>query len=338
MFLKVALPSIKKAMGPVVAMGSVLSPHVSETKTNPSPKTSEVIYHYTSPLPDASSVSSKEEVEDKDETRSDNESCYEIIEVADSSVIQSIIHDPPTSCEIDMSIHAVEKSGVLEKRFPTISKKALDKTLDLVRDLLHEPSLMKALKEQIDIQKTLSSSSMSVVSSISEDNQFELIDHEWMVLAKRNECKLCHDLLAAPHLLNCEHSFCKSCLNTHLDSCSLDGHSSVELIHKCPVCKEEIFGDYRYEATLDENIASEAENLSESVYYKEWSLRRKVFLDERKDNTFEKFLENHQKIMEEELKQSNNEKKSETIFESYPMFVAAITILIVSTIIIIRHS
>lgn len=111
----------------------------------------------------------------------------------------------------------------------------------------------------------------------------------WEMLKDKYPCAICQDLLAAPSILNCSHSFCGSCLTDMIESCVLtntDGdddaeldelQQSCEIAYRCPQCKEEITNT-TFERLLDSDIQRLVDAVPDCEAKKHWKERRGKFL------------------------------------------------------------
>lgn len=95
----------------------------------------------------------------------------------------------------------------------------------------------------------------------------------WEDLSDKYPCPICADVLAAPVLLNCSHSYCWSCVSELLEASSK--HNS-RISPSCPTCKESI-ESYIYERTFDENISAQINNMPDSDYKRDWIARKEAF-------------------------------------------------------------
>eukprot|EP01039_Chlorochromonas_danica_P006526 gene6527-7197_t len=193
----------------------------------------------------------------------------------DKTVI-NLIQSPPTTTEVNNAIEVFrEHPEAMGMVLPSdIELHQLDSLLERVREISLAPGLIDALarkmdkKEQVEEKKT-------IVSSIPS---FEHPPKEWLELRYKYPCSICQDVLAAPVLLECEHSFCGHCIMEHCQACQ---SNDIEVVYKCPVCCEE-YVDPRYERQLDGTICDAVENIPDCKAKREWTERRELYLSERK--------------------------------------------------------
>jgi hypothetical protein len=112
----------------------------------------------------------------------------------------------------------------------------------------------------------------------------------WDLLKDKYPCCICVDVLAAPTLLSCSHSFCGQCFEDHRNRCvpcdgnNLDmqtssfSYDNVDVVVECPTCRQTVLHT-SFERTLDGAI-EEAVRAAPDCEYKElWKERQKSFKD-----------------------------------------------------------
>jgi hypothetical protein len=105
-------------------------------------------------------------------------------------------------------------------------------------------------------------------------------EEAWEALVADQKCSLCIDLLAAPVILECSHSFCGGCLHNYLGGSMVCGEvGSDAVINLCPVCRSEINSPPIYERNLDTSIVSKTKEINASGdQYLDWQVRRETYL------------------------------------------------------------
>jgi Zinc finger, C3HC4 type (RING finger) len=175
--------------------------------------------------------------------------------------------------------------------------RAWEKVLDGVRNLLSDQERVDAIMNEMlksesnKIQEELMSlasdsgteTSVSDIETVTESSMtsknFLPISqqHQWDDLARDHPCRLCKELLAAPVITNCSHSFCGACLNDHIESIS---SIDIDVVHSCPCCRYPILTPI-YERVLDENIAKKVGTLSRCCMSVRWQERRDKYLKDK---------------------------------------------------------
>jgi hypothetical protein len=103
----------------------------------------------------------------------------------------------------------------------------------------------------------------------------------WNNVVKDQKCLLCIDLLAAPVILGCTHSFCGSCIHNYTHC---GGDSEADVTHFCPICRSEILSKGIYERNLDMSIVNQVESLHFSCeQIEDWKARREEYLELMKE-------------------------------------------------------
>lgn len=100
------------------------------------------------------------------------------------------------------------------------------------------------------------------------------VDECWASIASDYECSICLDVLAAPVILKCTHSFCGSCLQQH---CEIKGAGV-----SCPRCNAPVESAAIYERDMDEIIARKVKKIPRNANTSEWEKKRNAYLDHLK--------------------------------------------------------
>jgi hypothetical protein len=98
------------------------------------------------------------------------------------------------------------------------------------------------------------------------------------------------ELLAAPLIINCSHSFCGVCLADHLGSIS---SIDIDVVHSCPCCGDPILFT-TYERVLEGNITEEVGTLSRCSMSVRWQERR----DKQLKHSQKKFNRSREKAIQ----------------------------------------
>ena len=197
------------------------------------------------------------------------------------------------------------RDHLLSSDMPAEEKgRAWEEILLGVRDVLSKPEVLEEMIRAArhfkveDIPEDLLSltsdcgtdATMSELNSLPDSEQSSAKDFlpisqhvQWENLACDYSCLICRELLAAPVITNCTHSFCGSCLSDHIGSIS---SADVDVVHSCPACRNPIHLT-TYERVLDDSIAKKASLLNGGSSSTRWQARRKQYLDGlKKPNNF----------------------------------------------------
>lgn len=155
----------------------------------------------------------------------------------------------------------------------------------------------------------------------------------WAMLQAKYTCSICLDVLAAPTVLHCSHSFCGACLTDYVESCVSCMPESVEVVKSCPECRTE-FTTYTYEKLLDEDIACQAEAIDrsrmstvEEECRDSWRKRRSQFLELTRARRRERSRANAQEEADEE---------AEMLFYEHLLLAGTIALTVLAIIAISR--
>jgi Zinc finger, C3HC4 type (RING finger) len=181
--------------------------------------------------------------------------------------------------------------------------RAWEKILSGVRDVLSNPEVMDEMitavrkmkpdKMQEDLISLASDSgtevSVSDIDSVADSQQSSKKDFLpvsqqllWEDLSGDHSCMICREMLAAPLITNCSHSFCGVCLSDHVDKVtSID----IDVVRPCPVCADPI-SFTTYERVLDENIAKKAATIDGGFLKVRWQDRRRQYLKSLKRSQY----------------------------------------------------
>lgn len=96
------------------------------------------------------------------------------------------------------------------------------------------------------INNNLNNSNLNFYSKknkkINKKKTFKTFKQEWKRLQNKFNCCYCHDVLAAPHIIECSHRFCYSCIEDRKDLLlkqsddNLSDDSTLSNIFSCPLC------------------------------------------------------------------------------------------------------
>jgi len=100
----------------------------------------------------------------------------------------------------------------------------------------------------------------------------------WSDIIGTHKCSLCLDLLAAPCVTSCGHSFCGECIYEHLQRCVCESRDDCEVVSLCPICRGEVSASPTFERVLDEDISLKAMAFIACPEREEWIRRRRAYM------------------------------------------------------------
>lgn len=225
--------------------------------------------------------------------------------------------------EAEVALEAVKDIPLVSGALQSLSPEHQIRLVREVKSMVTDPSFVSCINSVIDKVNTVSPDTVRDVhgSNISDNDKKRLmlssIDEEqarWEALVAKHPCAFCMDLLSAPMVLTCSHSYCFHCLQESMKSCQPIGESeqSAEVVQKCPTCKTQFqFKEAIFERNLQDAIAAEVAPFSKAVK-EEW---------EQRFSTYQNFI-TRQKQEEEERRrrfEAGNEEaeRARAEFESY---------------------
>ena len=163
-------------------------------------------------------------------------------------------------------------SSLLQRDIPHLSREKVGLICDTVVKCFQDDDIMGAIRTKI---RTLppppapAAAPPPLVNNLSD---------EWAELIGSHKCCMCIDLLAAPCILSCGHSFCGECITNHLNRCvSIENDDGIEISLTCPMCRHEITGRPTFERVLDEDIGNKVQSFPDCPEKRDWSYRRETF-------------------------------------------------------------
>lgn len=170
----------------------------------------------------------------------------------------------PSKDTIDKTIDIIaSKPEIYQKIFPEnyhllVCKQQISETIE---DFLTDSELMENILESIKIIPT-KTGKISPCST-----------REWHSIIGNHKCSTCLDLLAAPCIIECGHSFCGECIDSHINT-----NKSDEVTHvTCPICRHEINKLPTFERILDEDIADKVSDFPNCSEKRDWIARRNIY-------------------------------------------------------------
>lgn len=251
----------------------------------------------------------------------------------------------PTSKEVNAAISSISENeevlkSVLPESFTNLRNVKRDRVYGAVHGLLEvmEAKLNASEEQQLS---DLSSESSSISYGLHPFDQPQ--SSSWESIKQQYPCVICQDLLAAPIILNCSHSFCGACVDSLLDACCVvEKDSDVEIedspiLYACPSCKEEIT-HRTFERLLDSDIQRLVNSVPTCEEKSSWNERRMTYL--RDSRAKERALKE-----EKARRQFGNSGETEAEVEeddddewwfSNRVIVASITFVVLALIAVVR--
>lgn len=168
-----------------------------------------------------------------------------------------------------------------------------DKVLEIATNL----DLILATKRSIAQRKAAQEPSQTPAQKVPS---IKAADREaWEKLFLAYPCTICQDVLAAPVLTDCGHSFCGVCVDDYLQSC-VSEDAEVDVAHNCPMCARAITQAVRFEHLMDQHICEAVEALPPCKERADWEERRAAFLKTMRRREGERAQEAAQEQIEDD--------------------------------------
>jgi hypothetical protein len=167
-------------------------------------------------------------------------------------------------------------------------------------------------------------------------------EEAWEALVADQKCSLCIDLLAAPVILECSHSFCGGCLHNYLGGATMCGEiGSDSVISSCPVCRSEINSPPIYERNLDTSIVSKTKEINASGdQFLDWQVRRETYLQVMRDR--DRHREDRRRRQKSSVQNDADSDELDPPFDSIETFLKwalpVVAVLIICVITAARNS
>lgn len=176
-----------------------------------------------------------------------------------------------------------------------------EKLMDRVLSVMTDETLLKDVGDSISRRRSGTDGKMPSLDAC--DGQAS-IEHSWSQLQSKFPCLICRDVLAAPVVLQCSHSYCGVCIWDYFTSCVSD---DVEVVHSCPHCKRPQPMDFRYQRSYAELIEEAVYVLPKSHLRIEWV--------ERRDRYFERERQRERQEQSRNLRAAA--ERDEDVYESH---------------------
>lgn len=212
-----------------------------------------------------------------------------IDENSENEIYANISRVPPSKSEVDGALETIAaRPAILDHLVPRqvySDPEKLDHLLRAVRSIVSDPALINATRLRIQAHAgeedtatradDLDDNNNNDEEPISPSDPLPLALKQWEEIREKYPCVICQDVLSAPCILNCSHSFCGRCINEMMGACQpVEGESSgVSVVYECPCCKTEIT-NFTFERILDEDISKHVENVADCAPKEAWTERR----------------------------------------------------------------
>jgi hypothetical protein len=164
-------------------------------------------------------------------------------------------------------------SSLLRKDIPHLSPERVGLICDTVVKCFQDDDIMGAIRTKIRTLPAPPPSTTAAPAPIMNN-----LSDDWADLIGSHKCCMCIDLLAAPCILSCGHSFCGECITNHLNRCvAIENEDGLEISLTCPMCRHEITGRPTFERVLDEDIGNKVQSFPDCPEKRDWSYRRETF-------------------------------------------------------------
>lgn len=111
---------------------------------------------------------------------------------------------------------------------------------------------------------------------------------EWNALVEQHKCAICQDVLAAPVLTECSHSFCGTCFDSFTKIESPDHHHVA-----CPSCRIVLDSSTGvFERNLDEAIEMKVDSIADCEAKRDYKARRETYIASKLGGKFGKSKKN----------------------------------------------
>lgn len=251
----------------------------------------------------------------------DKKAEQKVVRSVPEEVREEILQNPPSQAEVDASIQVVSStSNVFDsftQAYGTVSERAQQHIISQVSSIVSSPEVLnnylmtlrsmhseehqEQQEQQALIRDEPKASESTPAPSMPSQTDFPTDCCSWKTLVDLYGCAICLDLLAAPTILPCSHSFCGSCLDSHRTTSDNDSCA-------CPICRQN-FESIIFEKLLDDLIVQSVNGLDhltpeEQVSKAEWKSRRELYLTKSKQSKEEIAASaslNSEEFTEEEL-------------------------------------
>jgi hypothetical protein len=183
------------------------------------------------------------------------------------------LNSPPQHSEVTFAVRNLLSNpdiftSILPNGLPEIPRDRESDIVDALMLMLTNENIIENIAKEAEKKKC--------PSQIHTTSETVMASNNWKRFPENHTCVICCDLLAAPTVLGCGHSFCGECISDYMDSCRSEGEMD-DVVHNCPVCRVEILGVTR-EIILDEDIVKFVDGCEDCVEKSDWQERRRKYL------------------------------------------------------------
>lgn len=199
---------------------------------------------------------------------------------------------PATVHEVDAAMETLRPrlEAIMPARYRDLSSQHINQLFNAVKEIVTDPDLIastcKRIREKSDEREETVDKSTKTTAARATHNKVQVqycrtsnddaLQAEWQKLADKYPCCICQDLLSAPHVLNCSHSYCAVCIDDLLSTCA---SCDTEVVHHCPMCQTNI-EHMSFERLLDEDILARINHIPDAFPSKmAWNERHNSYLD-----------------------------------------------------------
>jgi hypothetical protein len=207
-----------------------------------------------------------------------------------SQVAGEISPSPFRREEIDAALDNIARrpelfSSMLPPRFSEMPKAAVTELFNRTKVAVSDPELVASTLAQLKCGGTFDREVDEKSSMASNEADAAAVHNTspsllWDELVTEHPCTICRDLLAAPVIVGCSHTFCGSCIIEYRNACESE---DADVVHCCPVCREEIDHEPTYEMILDKDLERLVELVPACPLKAEWKQRRAEYLRYRRN-------------------------------------------------------
>jgi hypothetical protein len=141
--------------------------------------------------------------------------------------------------------------------------------MSTVKTIVRSPDAMDTMRRNLEDEALHLSSANAEITCSDEETK------AWAELCNKYPCSICVDVLAAPVVLDCGHSFCGVCISDYFNCCA---SADVEVVHECPCCHAESSCAARYERAFDNVVQDDVEKVPYCADKEEWQARHRKYM------------------------------------------------------------
>lgn len=195
--------------------------------------------------------------------------------------LENIYMSPIHSYETEAVLTSFSDRPEIPRLFGlNISPDQADCIYEGVRTILSDRRFIASTVDMIAQSRLKAISMPTALSSVAEKNSVTTYED----LKKEFLCAICQDLLAAPVVTSCSHTFCGDCYNQLKMRVVPDRANEVDVCPTCPVDRH-LIRSATYVRVLDDSICRSVSKLPQNATVAEWRRRRREYLDSLKSSS-----------------------------------------------------